>query len=169
MNRLMFTLFIAFVLPVLNVHAQQKSNETDIAAIRAAFKKINSAALNLEEFKYEADGCVEDGTVQYYFKGKEIVKVVETGSIGDGSWRNEYYYEGGKFFFAYQTIVGGPAIGPETKTEYRIYVKDGKAIRYMEDQKIIPADTRVSEALPMAGKLLKAYKTKAFIETLCNN
>jgi len=168
MNRIMFTLLCAFFLPVLNAHAQ-KANETDIAVIRAAFKKINSAALKQEQFKYEADGCVEDGVVQYFFQGKEIVKIAESGSIGDGSWKNEYYYEGGKFIFAYETIVGGPADGPETKSEYRIYVKDGKAIRYMEGQKIIPNDSRVTEALPIAAKLYKAFTAKNFAEILCSN
>jgi hypothetical protein len=160
-------LLLIIVLPVLNVHAQQKSTETDIADIRTAFKKINALSLKQKQFRYESDGCVEDGIVQYYFQDNEIVKIIESGSIGDGSWKNEYYYESGKFIFSYEMIIGSSAEGEETKSEYRVYAKDGAAIRYMEDQKILPTDSRVSRKLEIAEKLLKAYITKNFAAILC--
>ncbi|SEW45827.1 hypothetical protein SAMN05428988_6145 [Chitinophaga sp. YR573] len=165
MNRIIIILMI--VLPVLNVRAQQKSIETDIAAIRAAFKKINTLSLKQQQFKYESDGRVEDGIVQYYFQDNEIVKIIESGSIGDGSWKNEYYYESGKFIFSYEKLVGSSAEGEETKSEYRVYAKDGAAIRYMEDQKILPVDSRATRKLDIAEKLLKAYITKNFAAILC--
>ena len=165
MNRIIITLLL--ILPVLNGYAQQKSTETDIAAIRASFKKINALSLKQVPFKYESEGCVEDGIVQYYLKDNEIVKIIESGSIGDGSWKNEYYYESGKFIFSYEMIVGSSADGQESKSEYRIYVKDGAVIRYMEDQKILAADSRVSRTMVIAGKLLKAYTAKNFAAVLC--
>lgn len=167
MNRIITTLLLMIVLPVLNTHAQQKNVEPDIIAIRAAFKKINTLSLKQEQFKYEAEGCVEDGIVKYYFQGNEIIKIIESGSIGDGSWKNEYYYESGKFIFSYEMIIGSSADGAETKSEYRIYAKDGTAIRYMEDQKILPADSRVTKTLAIAEKLPKAYTTKKFAAVLC--
>ncbi|WP_143097818.1 hypothetical protein [Chitinophaga sp. CF118] len=167
MNRIIIPLLLMIVLPALNVHAQQKSIETNIADIRAAFKKINSLSLKQEQFRYESEGCVEDGIIQYYFQDNEIVKIIEFGSIGDGSWKNEYYYESGKFIFSYEMLVGSSAEGEETKSEYRVYAKDGAVIRYMEDQKILPSDSRVTKTLAIAGKLLKAYTTKKFAAVLC--
>lgn len=165
MNRMITTLLLMILLPVLHVLAQQ--TETDIAAIRATFKKINALSLKPVQFKYESEGCVEDGTVQYYLQGKEIVKIIESGSIGDGSWKNEYYYQNGKFIFSYEMIVGGPAEGAETKSEYRVYVKDAKVIRYMEGQQILTPDSRVSKTMEIAGKLPSAYTTKNFVAILC--
>lgn len=167
MNRFIITLLLTIALPVLNLHAQQKNTETDISAIRAAFKEINTLSLKQEQFKYESDGCVEDGIVQYFFKGKEIVKIIESGSIGDGSWKKEYYYQSGNFIFSYEKLIGGSAGGEVTQSEYRIYAKDSAAIRYMEDQKIIQPDSRVDQTLATAGKLLKAYTTKNFATALC--
>lgn len=167
MNRIIITLLFAIAFPVLNVHAQQKNTETDIAAIRAAFKEINTLPLKQEQFKYEADGCVEDGNVQYFFKGKEIVKVIESGSIGDGSWKKEYYYQSGNFIFSYEKLIGGSAGGEITQSEYRVYAKDGAAIRCMEDQQIVQPDSRATQTLAIAGKLLKAYTTKKFAAALC--
>lgn len=169
MNQIIIRLLLIMILPVLNVDAQQKSIETDIATIRAAFKKINTLSLKQEQFRYESEGCVEDGIVQYYFQNNEIVKIIESGTIGDGSWKKEYYYGSGKFIFSYEMLVGGSAMGEETKSEYRVYAKDGTAIRYMENQKILPTDTdsRVTRTLQIAEKLLKAYTTKNFAAILC--
>jgi hypothetical protein len=156
-----------FVFPVYNVHAQQKNIETDIAAIRATFKKINTLSLKQEQFRYESDGCVEGGIVQFYFHDNQIVKIIESGAIGDGSWKNEYYYESGKFIFSYESIVGSAAEGEVTKSEYRVYVKDGAVIRYMQDQKIQKADSRVVRTLAIATKLPNTYITKDFAAVLC--
>lgn len=167
MNRIIAMLLLVSLLPVLNIYAQERTIDADITAIRAAYKKINTGPLKQEQFRYESEGCVEDGIVQYYFQDNKIVKIAESGSIGDGSWKNEYYYGSGKFIFYYETLIGSAADGVETKSEYRIYVKDGKAIRYMEDQKIIQADSRVTKALEIAEKLPKAYTTKNFAAILC--
>lgn len=166
MYRMIVTLLM-IVLPVLPGHAQQKNTETDIAAIRATFKKINALALKQEQFKYEAEGCAEEGIVQYFFKDKEIVKILESGSIGDGSWKKEYYYEAGKMIFSYEKAVGSSADGQESDIEHRVYAKDGAVIRYMEDQKIITADSSAKKTLIIAQKLLAAYTTKNFAAVLC--
>ena len=167
MQRIIIAFLWMISLPVLHLHAQQKNNEADITAIRASFKKINTQSLKQEQFKYESEGCVEEGVVQYYFQGGEIVKIIESGSIGDGSWKDEYYYEQGKFIFSYELIVGSSADGQESKSEYRVYVKDGKVIRYMQDQKIIPVDSRVTRTQAIAEKLPKAYVTKNFAAVIC--
>lgn len=161
--RYLSVLLLVVVLPGIQVNAQDAS----IAAIRAEFKRINALPLLTEEFQYEAASCVEDGVVAYFLDNQGIVKIVESGSIGDGSWTREYYYQSGKFIFCYEVIVGGPAEGPETKSEYRTYVKDDKVVRYMEDKKTVPANSKASGEVTTAYKLVKAYTTRDFAKVLC--
>jgi len=171
MNRIFYYLVLAIGIVAVPARAQQKANtavDQTVSSIRAQFKKINSLSLTKEQFKYESAGCAEDGKVQYFLDKKEIVKVIESGSIGDGSWTTEYYYQAGKLIFKYDVIVGSSADGQDSKIEHRVYVNDGKVIRYMEDQKIIPADTEATKAITTAGNLLKAYTTKDFAGALCN-
>jgi hypothetical protein len=162
-------LLLVLMLPGLQINAQQKNSGTEesIASIRTEFKRINNAALTTEEFQYDSAGCVDEGVVTYFLENQEIVKIVESGAIGDGSWTREFYYQSGKFIFCYEEIVGGPAEGPETKTAFRTYVKDDKVIRYMEDKKTVPANSKATGQVSTASKLLKAYRTKDFAKVLC--
>ncbi|MDT3401953.1 hypothetical protein [Mucilaginibacter terrae] len=141
---------------------------TDVAAIRQIYQQINMLKLKPQRFTYESPGCVEEGVVNYFFNDKTIVKITESGSIGDGSWVKEYYYNDGRVVFCLESIVGGPAIGPVTKTKYRYYVKNGRVIREMENDKVIPADSKATDILKIAGKIYKAYSTKKFAEAICN-
>ena len=159
---------IITILFFLAAFGGQAYAQQDIEAIRVEFKKINSMPLTKKEFKYESAGCVDGGVVQYFLDKGDIVKITESGSIGDGSWVREFYFQAGKCIFCYDTQVGGPAIGPVTKTEYRVYVNDGKIIRVMEDKKIVTTDTKAIETVGTAAKLLKAYEKKNFAEILCN-
>jgi hypothetical protein len=166
--RYLILLLLAAVLPGIKAGAQQHpGTEAAIAAIRTEFKRINALPLIREEVKYEAAGCVEGGVVTYCRDKQEIVKISESGSIGDGSWVREYYYQAGKFIFCYEMIIGGPAVGPETKSEYRTYVKDDKVVRYMEDKKIVPAGSKATGEVATAYKLVKAYSTKDLAGVLC--
>jgi len=144
------------------------ASESDISAIRQIYQNINSLNLTKQRFTYESSGCAEDGVVTYFFDNKTIVKVTESGSIGDGSWVNEYYYKAGKIIFCFENIVGGPAIGKVTKTQYRYYIKDNHPIRVMEGTKIVPADSKATEMVETANKIYKAYTTKDFVSALCN-
>ena len=150
------------------VHSSIPSPASAISEIRAAYQKINSLPLKKEKFTYEAQGCVEDGIVTYYLSGKSILKITESGSIGDGSWTNEYYYQSGKVIFCFEAITGGPAIGKVTTTEHRLYIKNDQPIRYMEDQKVIAASSAASELMRNAYKIFGAYLTKDFTSALCN-
>ncbi|MVT10253.1 hypothetical protein [Chitinophaga tropicalis] len=170
MIRIFFLSTVVTSLISINASAQQKpvkSNEEVVTAIRTEFKRINALPLNKEQFKYESEGCVEGGNVQYFFDKKEIVKVVESGSMGDGSWTTEFYYQSGKLIFCYEKAVGSSADGQESKIEHRVYVKGNEVVKYMEDQKVIAADAEATKKLATADKLLKAYGTKNFAGALC--
>jgi hypothetical protein len=163
------TLFGVIVLICGQTFAQSGKSAADIDMIRKRYQVISSLKLTNQRFTYESSGCVEEGVANFYFYGKEIVKITESGSIGDGSWVNEYYYDKGKFFFGLETIVGGPAIGKVTKTQYRYYVKDGRAIRIMEGAEIITFDSKAAEMIGIASRIYKAYATKKFISAICNS
>lgn len=165
-----YIIFIALLItvPVTCLFAQQKTAEADIENIRTAYKEINSKSLTKEHYTYEGAGCAEDGVVDYYLDKQQIVKIKESGSIGDGSWTTEYYYRNGDLIFIYESLIGGPAIGKVEKSEYRVYVKGGKVIRFMDNQKIIPADSKAGELTETAIKLWKVHSTKKFAEVLCN-
>ncbi|WP_345953949.1 hypothetical protein [Mucilaginibacter sp. PAMB04168] len=166
-NKVKF-LFFLFLSTCVQVYAQSVNSEQDIAAIRQQYQTINSLKLNTQRFTYESSGCVDGGVITYFLKKKEIVRITESGSIGDGSWVNEYYYSAGKTIFCLETIVGGPAIGKVTKTQYRYYIKNSRPIRVMKGQKIIPAGSKATEILRTASKIYKAYTTKDFVSALCN-
>ncbi len=163
-------LALLICLPGACLFALQKAPDAAIEEIRTAFKEINSIkTYKKEEYKYEIAGCVESGSLEYYLDKKQIVKIKETGLIGDGGWDTEYYYRNGNLIFIFESLLGAPADGKVQKSEYRVYVKDGKVIRFMENQQIIPADNKAAEMTETAIKLLKARTTKNFKAALCGD
>ncbi|MCF6404868.1 hypothetical protein L3C95_18355 [Chitinophaga filiformis] len=172
--RLQLILSIVVCLTCAKTYASQGTIQTNtdtsaaIAAIRTTYRNINTAPLTTQLFKYESAGCAEDGQVKYFFnQKKEIVKIVESGSIGDGSWSREFYFEAGKLIFSYEFQIGGPADGPDTKSEFRTYVKGDQVLRFMDGKNILPAAEKSADALKVSYKLIKAYTTKKFAEALC--
>jgi len=165
-------IFLALIIcfPGACIYAQQKTPDAAIEEIRTAFKEINSnKTYKMERYTYEIAGCVDDGSLEYYLDKQQIVKIKESGLIGDGGWDTEYYYRNGNLIFIFESLIGGPAEGKVQKSEYRIYVKDGKVIRFMDNQQIIPANNKAAEMTATAIKLLKARTTKNFKAALCGD
>lgn len=142
-------------------------SDATIVAIRKEYNRINSLKLNKEHFEYEKAGCVEGGKADYFFEDKNIVKITESGSIGDGSWTSNYYYRAGKPVFCFQTTEGGPAEGDAVKMEYRIYIKDGRAYRVLEGSKVINDENISKEEIQRANNFYKAYASKKFADAVC--
>ncbi|MGZ3873023.1 MAG: hypothetical protein ACXVJD_08895 [Mucilaginibacter sp.] len=172
---------LIFSLPATTVFSQQKSANTqpgsqtaiaqsasDIAAIRAAYSNINQLPLKGQDFKFESPGCVDGGLITYMKRDDEILKITNSGSIGDGSWKTEFYFSAGKLIFYFDTVTGGAAAEKAPTTEYRLYVRNDKPIRCMEGKKIIPPDSKANKSIQTAYKLLKAYKTRNFAAALCD-
>ncbi|WP_100077414.1 hypothetical protein [Chryseobacterium camelliae] len=141
----------------------------DIEAIRAEYKKINGLKLKAHRFAYEDLPCVDEGETIYYSNGKEVRKITEKFIRDDAYTLTEYYFKQGRLIFAIEIIIGGPAIGPDIKTEYRYYIKDNKAIRQMRDKEIVPADSKSTDVIERAYKLLKIKKRKKFNLDFCKN
>ncbi|MBL0202346.1 MAG: hypothetical protein IPP81_19975 [Chitinophagaceae bacterium] len=140
--------------------------EQIVLDIRSEFKRINSLRLTTKKYKFV---CDTDGTITYYSDNGRVVKIaIDWGFIGDGSSKSEYYYKDDKLIFTYETYIGGPANGPETKTEYRTYVNSDKTIKYMENQKISACTTCQFNESAREYKALRAYNTKNIKSALCN-
>ena len=154
--------------PLKNMTTGMQSDDKDILSIKDAVQATNGKSLKRQHYTYESAGCVEDGVVDYFFDNKEIVKIMESGSVGDGSWVDEYYYRSGKVIFCFETIIGGPAIGKVTKTEYRVYTKDGRPVKTIAGKKTVKDDAKARESIETASKIFKAYASKDFVAALCN-
>lgn len=155
---------LACSLSAVTVSGQQKTavktttaSEADIKSIRAEFQKINTLKLNKEEINYEGISCAGDGHIQCFSQGQNIFKIIDAGAVGDGSWTTEYYFQDGKFFFSYEVAVGSSADGHDSRIEHRIYVKNGKILRYLEDQKEIPVDASAERILTIAAELYNVF------------
>jgi hypothetical protein len=149
--------------------AEAIPTDSAIRLIRTAFEQINAAPLQHKDFKWTADNCNADGTATYYLTGNnEIVKVVETGAIGDGSWTTAYYYQQGRFLFSLTTDIGGPAIGPVDTMTIRKYVYNNKVIRTIEnDTYTSTADSLLTPA-SKEYRILEAFKSKNFGAAFCD-
>ncbi|MCJ8154412.1 hypothetical protein MKJ01_11630 [Chryseobacterium sp. SSA4.19] len=145
-----------------NSETAVQDTESDIKLIREQYQKINSLKLQAQKFSYETKSCVEGGEITYYsFQGK-IVKVTEKGAMNDAVWKKEYYYKDGKVFFCLENLQWGSAAGPTKTTVYRFYIKNGKSIREMSDQKIEDLKEKASENIALADALLKVKNSRNF-------
>jgi hypothetical protein len=139
-----------------------------ILEIRTEFSRINSLPLTKKSFDWECEDAPMSGTMVYYFDNNKIVKV----KIQEGTEHHESvtenYYKDGKFIFSYEVFTSIPLSGPETKTEYRTYVKNDKVIRSMENKIITKSERKELDNSSTEYKVLKAYSTKNFVAVLCN-
>ncbi|PSK88113.1 hypothetical protein [Taibaiella chishuiensis] len=157
-----------FILLILFTGSQTfAQNDASIKVIRQEYNRVNALKLTREHFDYEKASCVEEGKVDYYLEGKTIVKITESGFIGDGGWTTTYYYKAGQPFFCLDVIEGGPAAGDHTRTERRIYIREGRAIRVLEGSKPMKDENISGEHIQRANNFYKAYTTKKFGEALC--
>lgn len=103
--------------PAIPVTTISITTNIAVAIIRTAFQKINSAQLKKQVFKWTAENCDNEGNATYYLDdNNQIIKMVETVIIGNGSWTTAYYYQEGKFIFSLSTNIDGPAAGPDLTT-----------------------------------------------------
>lgn len=150
----------------VDVPADSSSTDQRILNIRSEYARINS--LELTE-KRSGFVCDTDGTVTFYTHNGKVVKVlIDWGFVGHGSTKTEYYFKAGKLIFIYETYVGGPVDGPDTKTEYRTYVENDRTIKYMENQQVKACNKCSFNKTSRPYKVLAAYGTQNIKSALCN-
>jgi hypothetical protein len=119
------------------VHAisSHRVPKNPILNIREAVESINNSELQAKHYKFMCDELMK---VDYFYKDKEIVKIViDFGTVGDVYAREDYYYKSGKLIFVYEFVEGGPACEGCIKTdEYRTYIENNKVIRYMKNKDV---------------------------------
>lgn len=138
-----------------------------IAVIKGEFARINSAKLAKKSYNYQCDELMK---IDYYYEGDEVVKaVVDYGTVGDHYQKSEFYYKGGKLFFFYDFVEGGPACeGCDIKLERRYYVKDDVVIKYIKNQTTEKCTTCSFSQKSVPYRALKAAKTQDFKTAFCS-
>jgi hypothetical protein len=151
------------------INSYESHQDGDISEIRKEYARINALRLTAEKFAYKTRDCVEGGEISYYTFNGQILKVSEKGAMDDAFWQKEYYYRGGKVFFALERLHWGPAASKTITTVYRFYFRDGRSIREMENQKTTELKEKASETASIAAKLLKVKATKNFSAVYCDD
>lgn len=139
-----------------------------VEQIRAKVQDINNQKLLVQNFNWANPNCADQGTIRYFLDGDEIVKVIETGFIGDGGWTKEYYYADGKFIFSFDQYIGGPAGMPLDTNEVRIYMDADTLVLQRKNSDNVPGASKKLTARSREYRILKALETKDFGNVLCN-
>ncbi len=135
-----------------------KSSDEVVLDIREEFKRINAASLTKKVYEFACKNDPGEGTATYFTNNGHVVKVaVDWGVIGDYAYTSEYYYQNDRLIFIYEIIIGGPANGPDTKTEERTYINNDKTIKYMENEKVSTCKTCDFNTSSKEYRVLKAY------------
>ena len=167
MNKFCVLSIVLFLLP-LTGNSQNKNArnvENDILQIRHEYQRINSLKLTKKQFTWS---CEATGTITYYLHNEQILKTIEEGAIGDGSWVIENYYQSGRIIFIYEVTTVSIGSNPDTHTEERTYVLNDKVIKHMNGQKVTQCKVCGFNTSSKEYKLLSAYSTKNFKNALCN-
>ncbi len=139
-----------------------------VAEIRNEVHRINKMNVLVQSFNWSEDGCVEGGKVNYYLNNDSIVKVTESGFIGDGGWIKEYYYSKGKFIFSFMQHIGGPAAMPVDTSEIRIYADNDTLVLKKRNNDYMDDLSQKFGSNSVEYKILSAYKDKNFAKVFCN-
>lgn len=144
------------------------TNEEKVIAIRAEVQRINNMKLLVKSFDWNQDGCVEGGKVHYYLNNDTIVKVTESGFIGDGGWTKAYYYSKGKFIFSFMQHIGGPAAMPVDTSEIRMYADNDTLVLQKRNNDSFDDLTKKYNSRSVEYRILEAYNDKNFAKVFCN-
>lgn len=122
---------------VAEMPPEQQDSTRIIKEIKAAYQRINAAALTKKSFEWESDTLCEappmGGTVTYFYEGDKLVKVFNDGGEDHGEWKEEYYFKDGALFFIYQKNAYGGAANPtEVKYENRYYFDKDRLVSKIE-------------------------------------
>ena len=152
--------------PISNTSETTTTEADPIAEIRQKVEHINTATLTKKHFEFM---CDEKMKVDYFYEGKEIVKIsVDFGTVGDTYAREDYYYNAGRIIFNYEFVEGGPACeGCITTNEYRSYIVDNKTIQYLKNKTQQPCRKCEFKNADRQYKLLKTTTEKEVKSVLC--
>ena len=143
--------------------------EQMVAEIRKEFQRIGGLKLAQKKYPFECDNDPANGTATYYTEDGKVVKLyVDWGVVGDYYSTTEYYFKNEKLIFIFESVTGGPAMGPDKTTEKRIYINNDKTIRFIKDKKTLPCETCEYTERSHEYKMLKAFNTNNAKKAICD-
>lgn len=112
--------------PAVSTDTTTPKVSTDDVNVKKEVKKIralyNKTQNNLESYMTGSE--LEEST--YYYEDGWAVKITIKGGYNDWKYSREYFYHNKKLYFAF--VYKG-------SEEHRLYFKDGKLIRYIDEKK----------------------------------
>lgn len=139
-----------------------------ILNIQDAVKTANTINLLQTHFEFM---CDETMKVDYFSKGKEVVKIsIDFGTVGDVYAKEDYYYKSGKLIFVYEFVQGGPACEGCIKTdEYRTYIENNEVIKYLKNKDVSKCRKCVFNSNTRHYKLLSLNSAEQIKEVMCSS
>ena len=168
--KVILTILCIFTLLITNAQTTTLAEiEKQVKIIRTQFQKTNTSSTTKKVFNWSKDACGQ-GELKFYFLNQQLVKIIEFGFIGDGSWTKEYYYQN-KVYFTYEVFNSyiGAGSNETKKDEYRSYFYNDKLIRSIENG-IVKNYTQQNTVLTQTAKeyrLFNSFKSKKFNEAIC--
>lgn len=154
-------LLLALIFPALlsYSYAQTKpaaTSEARVQQIRADYEQINKATLTKKAVHWiTPDSCQPgymEGTVTYFYRNNQLVKIYSEGGEDHGEWKEEFYFREGKAFFIYQNNAYGGAENPVAiKYQNRYYFDQGKLIRKIQSKGA--PDSNEEQLVKLAARL----------------
>jgi hypothetical protein len=156
--------------------AQTPQTDNAIESIRQHYASINQNAPRYRRVKKNFAGySAEGGELAAYFHGPSVMKMVATFFGETGRAVEEYYFWNGQLIFVFQTDnrYDKPFGRVVRKIENRFYFKDGKMIRWLDENgKEVALDSpeyapKQAGYLKMSKEFMDGAKSKkATIESL---
>ncbi|WP_114790001.1 hypothetical protein U0035_11825 [Niabella yanshanensis] len=121
------------------VSTQASDTAAIIQHIKEVYTNINKEQLTQKSFEWEADTTCEappmGGTLTYFYRGNELVKMWNAGGEDHGSWKEEYYFDEDQLVFIYQNNTYGGAANPdEVSYQNRYYFYNNQLIKKIEGE-----------------------------------
>lgn len=154
---------------------------SDTAGIVEHIKDVY-AAINKEQLIQKSVDWVADttcqappmgGTLTYFYRDTEIVKILNVGGEDHGSWKEEYYFEHNQPVFIYQNNTYGGAANPdEFAYQNRYYFKNNQLVKKIESDSTLQLDANtINKMLKTTNRLREAGDNSAAISRIlsCND
>jgi hypothetical protein len=156
--------------PSNNAETINKTTEDSIRSINEAIKNIKSIQLSIDQMKNvsETTGKIGCGTINYTASNDSLLKISFSGSMGDASYDELYYFNNGLPIYIKQTTFGSSADEKEKSVVNEYYFEGAKIISSFTDAKPVVADTfKIGNVLSISKDYKELFKTKQFSDYEC--
>lgn len=146
-----------------------------IQHIKEVYTAINKEQLTQKPVEWEADTTCEappmGGTLTYFYRGNELVKMLNAGGEDHGSWKEEYYFDKNQLVFIYQNNTYGGAANPdEVRYQNRYYFYNNQLVKKIESDSGVQLDSNAIRELSNTVYRLREAGNSAAISRIlsCN-